>query len=198
MHVLRYDGEPRRQGPARGDQPALGADRGLGSAGRTGGEVEQETVAGAGKGRVGAGARAGREESLVLLRAGHQDPDAGQVEPGEQREVNPLGDQQGALGVQDVAGQLGAPAGGIDPGDRRAGERGGGQPQRELRGVVQQHADMRGGARRQQLGEERGPGGGTGRDLVMAEHRVLAPQSRPVVVPAVRYECGDGLHGGAR
>ncbi|KUN82277.1 hypothetical protein AQJ64_19500 [Streptomyces griseoruber] len=198
MHVVRHDGELRRQGAARGGQPALGADRGLGGAGRTGGEVEQETVGGAGPGRIRAGARVGREESLVLLRVGHQDTDSGEVEPGEQREVDPLGDQQSALGVQDVPGQLGAPAGGIDPGDRRTGERGGGQPQRELRGVVQQHPEMRCGARGQQLGEERGPGGGAGRDLVMAEHRVLAPQSRPVVVPAVRYECGDGLHGGAR
>jgi hypothetical protein len=76
--------------------------------------------------------------------------------------VGPLGDQDPALGVQDVAGQFGAAAGGVDTGDGRAREGRRAQPQGIFRGVVEQHADVGLGAGRQQVREECRPGRGAG------------------------------------
>ncbi|KUN92379.1 hypothetical protein AQJ84_33385 [Streptomyces resistomycificus] len=61
---------------------------------------------------------------------------------------------------------------------------------------------MRLGVRRQQVGEQRRPGRGAGRHLVVREHPVLAPQPRTVVAPPAGDEFGHrarlGLHDRAR
>ncbi|GAA1231054.1 hypothetical protein GCM10009646_19470 [Streptomyces aureus] len=55
---------------------------------------------------------------------------------------------------------------------------------------------MRIGSPGQQVGEERGPGGGARGHFVMAEDLVLAPQSGAVVAPSFLYEFRDGTpHG---
>ncbi|KUM69317.1 hypothetical protein AQI70_31560 [Streptomyces curacoi] len=160
--------------------------------------------------RGGAGAvrhrvRERGEQGVVLRCAGHQQPHAGQVEAVEQRQVGPLGDEDPALGVQDVAGEFRAPAGGVDPGDGGSREGRGTQPHRVLGGVVEQDTDVRLGAGRQQVGQQGRPDGGPGRHLVLRQHPPLEPQPRPVVTPPGAYELGDrtwcglrGLHERAR
>ncbi|OKJ75576.1 hypothetical protein AMK32_34735 [Streptomyces sp. CB01883] len=202
MHVVGADPELPDQGLPRGREPPLGADRGLGGAGRTGGEVQQQPVGGCGPGRVRHGSGVGGEEGGVLLVVRHEDPYARQLQVRQQRQPGPLGDQDRALGVEDVPGEFGTPAGGIDPGDGRPGEGRGGEPQRELLTVVEQHAEMRYGARGQQVGQQCGPGGRPRGRLVVRQRPVLAPQPRPVVPPPRRHQLGDrtrrGLHGRAR
>ncbi len=65
------------------------------------------------------------------------------------------GDQERGFGVQDVAGRLGAAPGGIDPRDGGPGQGRRAEPQRELGGVVEQDAEVRFAAARQQIREER-------------------------------------------
>ncbi|KUN60016.1 hypothetical protein AQJ46_38460 [Streptomyces canus] len=201
MHPVGTEPELVGQRAPRRGQAALGAERGLGRAGRAGGEVEEEPVVGGGAGGVGFGVGVGREQGVVLLGAGHQQTDAGEVEAPQQRQVGRLRDQQAALGVQDVAGQFESPAGGVDAGDGGTGERGGAQPQRVLGGVVEQHTDVGPGAR-QQVGEQRRPGGGADGDLMVGEHPPLEPQPGPVVAPPAGDELRDrtppGVHGGVR
>ncbi|KUM68553.1 hypothetical protein AQI84_36495 [Streptomyces griseorubiginosus] len=201
MHPVGAEPELVGQGPPGGGQPALGAERGLGGAGGAGGEVEEEPVLGGGTGGVRFGTGVGREQTVVLLGAGHQETDAGQVEAAQQRELGGFGDQQAALGVQDVAGEFGAPAGGVDAGDGGPGEGGRAQPHRVFRGVVEQDADVGAGPRKQ-FGEEGRPCGGTGRHLVVGELPPLEPQSGPVVPPPSDDELRDrtppGVHEGAR
>jgi hypothetical protein len=116
--------------------------------------------------------------------------------------MGPLGDEDTALGVQDVAGQFGAAPGRVDPGDGGTGEGRRTQPERVFGGVVEQHPDVRCGAGRQQVGEERRPRRRARRHPVMAQHPPLEPQPRPVVAPPFLYEFRDGAphgpHGGAR
>ncbi|GGW78272.1 hypothetical protein GCM10010383_02040 [Streptomyces lomondensis] len=153
MDVVRAQGElPGQRVPGRGQSP-LGAERGLGSAGRAGGEVEQEAVARGGAGAVRPGVRVGGEEVGVLRRVRHQQAYAGQVQALEQRQVGPLGDQDPALGVQDVAGEFGTTASGVDAGDRRPGQGRRAQPKGELGRVVEQDAEVRFGGRGQQVGQ---------------------------------------------
>ncbi|AKJ12945.1 hypothetical protein ABB07_23790 [Streptomyces incarnatus] len=202
MHVVRAHPElPHQRLPGR-RQPALGAERGLGGAGRAGGEVQQQPVGGSGPGGVGHGVGVGGEEGGVLVPVRHEDPYARQLQARQQRQVGPLGDQERALGVQDVPGQFGSPARGVDPGDGRTGQGGGAEPERELLGVVEQHPDMRYGARRQQVGQQCRPCGGAGGRLVLCQHPPLAHEPRPVVPPPRRDQLGDrarhGLHGAAR
>ncbi|KOU66445.1 hypothetical protein ADK57_18605 [Streptomyces sp. MMG1533] len=212
MHIVGADGELVGQGASGGGQAALRAQRRLRGAGRAGGEVEEEVVGRGGPGGVRPRVRVRGEEVVVLLRIGHQEAHAGKVQAGEEWQVGALGDQDPALGVQDVAGEFWAATGGVDAGDGASGEGGGAQPQRVLGGVVEQEPDMRTG--RQEVGQQGRPGRGTGRHLVVGEHPPplsaslergdphLAPQSRPVVTPPVGDEFGHrarlGLHGRAR
>ncbi|KUL38265.1 hypothetical protein ADL12_16825 [Streptomyces regalis] len=165
-----------------------------------------------GAGGVGPGVGVRREQGVVLLPAGQQQTHsptlefarAGgppwQVEAGEQRQVGLFGDQDPALGVQDVAGEFGAAAGGVDAGDGGAGEGRRAQPQGVFRGVVEQHPDVRAG--RHQVGQQGCPGRGARRHLVMGKRPPFAPQPRTVVAPSAGDEFRDrtpvGLHGGAR
>ncbi|ALV35497.1 hypothetical protein AS200_28215 [Streptomyces sp. CdTB01] len=205
MHVLAPHPELPDEGGPGGGQPALGADRGLGGAGGAGGEVEEQTVLGAGAGRVRHGGRVRGQEAVVLLAVRRQHAHVREFETGEEREMGVLGDDDPALGVQDVAGQFRAATGGVDTGDGVPGEGRGRQPQRVLEGVVEQHAHVRFGAGRQEVGQQGRPGRGTGGELVMGEHPVLAPQAGTVVAPPPGDELRDraplrltGLHGGAR
>ncbi len=100
-------------------------------------------------------------------------------------------DQDPAFRVQDVAGQFGSPAGGVDTGDGGAREGGRAQPQRVLGGVVEEDAEVGFGARWQQVGQQGRAGGGSGRDLVMGQDLVLAPQPGAVVAPPVGDEFRD-------
>ncbi len=191
VDVVRTQGELAGQGAACGCQAALGAERGLGRAGRAGGEVEQEAVGRGRAGRVRPGVRVGGQEVGVVRRVRHQQAYPGQVQVPDQRQVGPLGDQDAALGVQDVAGQFGAAAGGVDAGDRRPGQGSRAQPERELGGVVEQHPDVGFGAGRQKVGQQRGPGCGARRHLVVGQYPVLVPQPRPVVAPPAGHEFRD-------
>ncbi|KOV59207.1 hypothetical protein ADK64_34235 [Streptomyces sp. MMG1121] len=191
MHVVRADPELPDQGLPGRRQPPLGADRGLGGAGRAGGEVQQHPVGRGGPRGIGYGVGVGGEEGRVLLVVRHEKAHTGQLQARQQRQPGPLGDQHRALGVQDVAGQFGAPARGVDPGDGRAGEGGGAEPQRELLGVVEEHPDMPYGVRGQQVGQQGGPGGGARGHLVQRQQPFLAPQPRPVVTPPRRDQLGD-------
>lgn len=51
---------------------------------------------------------------------------------------------------------------------------------------------MRLGSPGQQLREQCGPRGGTGGDLVVAEHEILVDQPHPVVAPPAPYQLRDG------
>ena len=74
----------------------------------------------------------------------------------EQLEVRGLGQHERAVGVGDVARQLGAAPGRVDADDGRAGERGAAQREPELGDVVEQHADVERRVGRRVRPEERG------------------------------------------
>ena len=186
MNVVPAHPEAVHQRPPGRREPTLGADRGLGRAGGTGGEVEEEPVGGGGPGGVGLGAGVGGEEVGVGLGVRHQDAYSGEFEAVEEREVGPFGDQHPALGVQDVADQFGAPPGGVDTGDGRAREGRRAQPEGEFRGVVEEDAEVRVGPRRQEVGEQGRAGGGPGGDLVVGQDLFLEPQPGPVVALTIR------------
>ena len=65
-----------------------------------------------------------------------------EVEAVEERGARLVGHEELAVGEADVAGQLLAASGGVDPDHRGARQRGGAQPQEVLRDVVEQHADV--------------------------------------------------------
>ncbi|GAA3839015.1 hypothetical protein GCM10022206_91580 [Streptomyces chiangmaiensis] len=201
MDVVGTQPEVADQGPAGRRKPSLGADRGLGRARGTGGEIQQEAVGRGGPRVLRLGPLVSGDEVRAGVRVGHQQPDSREVEPVQQREEGALGDQDAALGVQDVSGQLRPAASGVDPGDGRTREGRRAQPQRILGRVVQQHPEVRLGARREQIGEQRRPGRRARRHLVPGERPTLEPQPRPVVPPPLPYQLRDGtprgLHGGA-
>ena len=172
--VRRAPRSGRASAPPGRREPALGADRGLGRAGGAGGEVEEEAVR---RGLAGRAASPGSASAYGASRSAYSSVSVtrtrtpGRSRPSSSGQVGALGDQQPALGVQDVAGQLGAPAGGVDPGDGGPREGRRAQPEGELGGVVEQDAEVRLGARWQEVDEQRGAGGGARGDLVVGERR---------------------------
>lgn len=204
VDVLAPDAEVVDERPSGRRKPSLGADRGLGRAGRSGGEVEQHPGSGpdvtAGRvARFDSGVRG--QEFGVRVGVGHQHPYAREVQAVEQRQMGAFGDQDPAVGVQDVAGQFGAAPGRVDPGHGGPGQGRRAQPEWEFGGVVQQHPDVRFAARRQQIRQERGPCGSARGDLVVTENGVPMSQSGPVVAPLALYELRNGAcapHGAAR
>ncbi len=143
----------------------------------------------------------GREKGVVRVRTGHQDAYAGQVEAVEQREVPPLGHQDPAVGVHDVAGQFGAAPCRVDARNGHAREGGGAQPQGIFGGVVEQHPDVRLAPAGQQIGEQRGPGRRARRHLMVGQLPAREAQAGAVVAPPRPYEFRDrvpgALHGRA-
>ncbi len=144
-----------------GGQPALGAEGCLGRAGGAGGEVEEHPgggrrgteATGAGGDLVGRRALV-RPQQFPVGRVVHdEDPLGrdGEVQAGQQRQVGAFGDQQRAVGMADVAGELRPATGGIDPGDRGPGECRRAQPQRILGHIAEQHPEVRLRIMRQQL-----------------------------------------------
>lgn len=106
-----------------------------------------------------------------------------------------LGDQDPAVGVPDVPGEFGAAPGRVDPGDGGPREGRRAEPERVLRRVVEQDAEVRLAPRHgwHQVHEQCGPRGGARGDLVVGEGVVLVPQADPVVAPLAPYELRDGV-----
>ena len=172
--------EAEAHGHDAGDagEAALAALHRLGGAARAGREQEQVEVVGAYRatlvgergvdgGEVGAGV--GGEALVVggVVEAPHPVGAelATEVEPVEQVGVGRVDDEHLAVGVGDVPGQLGAPAGRVDADDRGAGEGRGAEPVDVLGDVVGEDADVQG--TRSPLGQEQrgalgGGGGGLG------------------------------------
>lgn len=112
-----------------------------------------------------------------------------------------FGYQDPAVGVHDVAGQLGAAPGRVDARNGGPGQGRRAQPQGKFGGVVEQHPQVRFAARRQQIHQERRPCSSAGGDLMVTEDGVLMPQSGPVVAPLALYQLRDGAcapHGAAQ
>ena len=127
-------------------EPAVRADHRLGRAARARREDQREARAVVDprlRGQHGVGER--RERGVVRRVVGDEDAPVGrtEVETVEQVEMTALGDHELALGVRDVALELGAPTCRVDADDRRAAHRRGAQPHRVLGHVVEQHADVR-------------------------------------------------------
>ncbi|KND39074.1 hypothetical protein IQ63_05170 [Streptomyces acidiscabies] len=144
------------------------------------------------------------QEGGVFVRPGDQEADAREVQAAQERELGRFGDQEGTVGVEDVAGQVGASVGGVDAGDGGSREGGGREPVDELRCVVEEYAYVRGCVRWEEGGEQGRSGGGFAGEVVVGEDGVPPPQGRAVVGPAPGDEFGGrggvlrGLHGGAR
>ena len=81
--------------------------------------------------------------------------DGPEIEPLDERQMRNVCDQQLALGVRDVAGELVAAVIRVPPDHDVAPEGGSSEPEAELGHVVEQDADVR-GARAQQLRGEPG------------------------------------------
>ena len=146
-HVARR--EPRVGDRTRG--PTLRHPHRLRRARRTGGEQQCEESVLVRRGErieVAAGNRLGRDrERLPPRRAiDVEESLGGKVECDlvEQRPHGSVGDDQLAIRVIDVAGELGAAARRIDADDRRARKAGAQQQEDELRHVLEQHADVKG------------------------------------------------------
>ncbi len=159
-------------------QPPLAADHRLGRAGRSGGEGEQHP--GAGVRQYGGRRRVpvGREQVGVPGLVDHQHP-LRQRRGGEQRQQPAFGDQQRAVGVLDVAVQVGPAPGGVDADGGGPGQRAGLEPVDVLRGVLQQQPDVRVPGGRQQVAEQRGPGAGGPQYRVLGVAEAVADQARP-------------------
>ncbi len=105
----------------------------------------------------------------------------------------PVGDDQLAVGVADVASQLGAAPRRVDADDRRARERGAAEPEQVLGHVLEQHADVeRAGGSPSQC--HRGPHPTGAHDLGPGVGVVLEAQTDARVVGARREQVGDGRH----
>ncbi|CAM5377036.1 hypothetical protein SALBM135S_06869 [Streptomyces alboniger] len=112
--------------------------------------------------------------------------------------MGPLGHQDAALGVQDVAGEFGAAPRGVDARHGGARERRRAQPLGVLGGVVEQDTDVRLALPGQQVAEERGPGRRARRHRVVAQLTARVAQAGAVVAPPRLDEFRDSLHGRAR
>lgn len=204
MDVVAPDPEVVDQRLPGRSQPPLGADRGLGRTGRPGGEVEQHAGGGPDlpEHRVARlGPRVVGEQLGVRVGVGDQHPYARQIEPVEQRQMRAFGDQDPAVGVHDVAGQLGTAPGRVDARNGGPGQGRRAQPQGKFEGVVEQHPQVRFAVRRQQIHQERRPCGSACGDLMVTEDGVLVSQPGPMVAPLALYELRDGAcapHGAAR
>ena len=119
-----------------------------------------------------------------------------EVETGEQWRVRGLRDDDPAIGVADVVGELLAPAGRVDADDGRARERGAAEQEDVLGNVVEQHADMeRPGAGKTGGAQHRRAYRALVRDLRPRPRPILEDETRVVVVGARRDERGDRRRG---
>ena len=124
----------------------------------------------------GPGVAVGRSAPCVLLEQAPSSRRTRSAAPARR-----VGEQVGVIGVRDddlhvgtpyVVGERLAAAGRVEPDDDLAAERGAAEQERELRHVVEQHADVRRLAVRQQRGEHRRP------------HARLVARPRPRSSPA--------------
>ncbi len=116
------------------------------------------------------------------------DPDVETVE-----ELGPglVGDDQLAVGEDDVAGQLGPAPGGVDPDHGGTAQRGGTEPEQVLGDVVEEDADME----RPRYPKGVGQGGAPvalGHDLAPRPGGVVGMQAGPVVVGPGQEQAGHG------
>ena len=115
-----------------------------------------------------------------------------EVEAGEQRSVRGLGDDDPAIGVADVVGQLVAPPGGVDTHHRRARERRATEQEDVLGNVVEEYTDvkrLRAGATG--CAQHRRAYRAFVRDLGPRPRAILENEARVVVVGARRDQRGD-------
>ena len=157
-----------RMGGAR--RPALAHLHGLGGAGGARGEDQQVERGGIGCGvwERSSGVRLHADRPSRAVDAVHRHVE---VETLEQGRVLGIGEHGRAVTVADVAGQLLAPAGGVDADDDPLAQRRRAEEEHVLGNVVEQHADVP--ARQREAVE---PGGTRAR---LPHH--LAPRPPPVV-----------------
>ncbi len=106
-----------------------------------------------------------------------------------------IGDEQLALGVGEVAGQLVAPVGRVAADHHRAGERRAPEPEHELGDVVEEQRDVE-GARATQRAEEGRTPRLLAEDLVVGPGAVGEPEAGPLVAGLVAEQLVDGRHQG--
>ena len=176
-----------------GRQPTLGAAHGLGVARRPRGEEEQQEVLGC-DGVEPCRGGADAEQVVTVGVAVHAqdvtgvDPD---VEAVEELCPGGVGDDQVAVGEDDVAGELGAAAGGVDPHHGGAGQRGGAEPEEVFGDVVEKHAHME----RSRCAQGDGQGGAPaalGHDVAPRPRGGAGVQTGPVVVRPGHEQVGHG------
>ena len=191
--VAASDAAVRADVPADEGEALLRAERGLrlpcgarSEDQQVGGErVERDVrVGGAGVRRERRAPGGGVDHEAALGR------DA-RVEPGEQAPVALLGHDHRAVGVADVALELGAAPGGVDADHGRPRERGGAEQERVLGHVVEQDAHVKGRAGRERAPQREQQGGALerGRDVrAPAPRRVLEAQRYRVVARALAQQ----------
>ena len=122
-----------------------------------------------------------------------EDAVSGEIErdPVEQGPHGVVGDDQLAVGVIDVAGELRAAAGRVDTNDRRAGEPGAHQQEDELRHVLEQHPDVeRPGPA--QLRDQLGADARLRDDLAPRPSSIFVVEPVAVVLRATQDQVGEG------
>jgi len=141
----------------------------------------------------------GAQEVGVLRRVDVDDPPTGrtQIETIEQLAVARLGHDQLAIRVGDVTSQLGPPSGRVDADDRIARERRCTQPRHHLGRVVEQHADVAGGAAIERSEEVAGSGRTSLGELGPRARLVLeAKRDAITVIRALADQVRDVAHSG--
>ena len=117
-----------------------------------------------------------------------------QVEPGEQVGVLGVGDDELAVGVGDVVGQLGSSTGRVDAHDGCARQPGGDDPEQVLGGVVEQHTDVERPVA-PAVECERPASGALVDHLVPRPAVVLEHQARVIVADPLEQQAGSGGNG---
>jgi hypothetical protein len=115
------------------------------------------------------------------------------VEAVEQRRQRVLRDDELAVGVADVAGQLLAPPSGVDADDAGAAQRSGTEEEHVLGDVLEQHADVDGTVDPQRLEHLRSRRGRS-HDGIPGPRLVLVPQPDVRVAQGSDEQLGDGVH----